>query len=155
MRGLERHTERHLVARIGWLRAAVLGANDGLVSTASLVLGVAAASAARGDILIAGVAGLVAGAMSMADVRARNRVPGWPRRNHAVERYSHSLIAFAVAASSAAAPKPPGSGAVSRSNAALLRASHVLLHSTGFNSSRSELLIFLLASTRLNGESNG
>ncbi len=52
--------------RIGWLRAAVLGANDGIVSTASLVLGVAAAGAARGDILLAGVAGLVAGAMSMA-----------------------------------------------------------------------------------------
>ena len=60
------HQERHLVARIGWLRAAVLGANDGIVSTASLIIGVAAASAARGDILIAGVAGLVAGAMSMA-----------------------------------------------------------------------------------------
>lgn len=62
----ERHPERHLVARIGWLRAAVLGANDGLVSTASLVVGVAAAEASRGSILIAGVAGLVAGAMSMA-----------------------------------------------------------------------------------------
>ena len=60
------HKERHLVARIGWLRAAVLGANDGIVSTASLILGVAAASAARGDILVAGIAGLVAGAMSMA-----------------------------------------------------------------------------------------
>ncbi len=60
------HTERHLVARIGWLRAAVLGANDGIVSTASLIVGVAAASATRGDILVAGVAGLVAGAMSMA-----------------------------------------------------------------------------------------
>lgn len=60
------HSEKHLVSRIGWLRAAVLGANDGLVSTASLVVGVAAASAAKGDILIAGMAGLVAGAMSMA-----------------------------------------------------------------------------------------
>lgn len=60
------HLERHLVARIGWLRAAVLGANDGIVSTASLIVGVAAASAARGEILMAGVAGLVAGAMSMA-----------------------------------------------------------------------------------------
>ena len=66
MSRLERHPERHLVARIGWLRAAVLGANDGLVSTASLVVGVAAAEASRGSILIAGVAGLVAGAMSMA-----------------------------------------------------------------------------------------
>ena len=54
------------MARIGWLRAAVLGANDGIVSTASLILGVAAASATLGDILVAGVAGLVAGAMSMA-----------------------------------------------------------------------------------------
>jgi VIT1/CCC1 family predicted Fe2+/Mn2+ transporter len=61
-----RHIERHKTHRIGWLRAAVLGANDGIVSTASLVLGVAAAGAASGEILIAGVAGLVAGAMSMA-----------------------------------------------------------------------------------------
>jgi VIT1/CCC1 family predicted Fe2+/Mn2+ transporter len=66
MSRLERHPERHLVARIGWLRAAVLGANDGLVSTASLIVGVAAAEASRSGILIAGVAGLVAGAMSMA-----------------------------------------------------------------------------------------
>jgi len=61
-----RHTERHRTHRIGWLRAAVLGANDGIVSTASLVLGVAAAGAGAQDILVAGVAGLVAGAMSMA-----------------------------------------------------------------------------------------
>jgi VIT1/CCC1 family predicted Fe2+/Mn2+ transporter len=60
------HAERHLVSRIGWLRAAVLGANDGIVSTASLIVGVAAASAARSDVLVAGIAGLVAGAMSMA-----------------------------------------------------------------------------------------
>lgn len=58
--------EQHFSNRIGWLRAAVLGANDGIVSTASLIVGVAAAQAARGDVLIAGVAGLVAGAMSMA-----------------------------------------------------------------------------------------
>ncbi len=61
-----RHTERHLVTRIGWLRAAVLGANDGIVSTASLILGVAAASAGASEVLVAGTAGLVAGAMSMA-----------------------------------------------------------------------------------------
>jgi VIT1/CCC1 family predicted Fe2+/Mn2+ transporter len=61
-----RHAERHRTQRIGWLRAAVLGANDGIVSTASLVLGVAAAGADARGILIAGVAGLVAGAMSMA-----------------------------------------------------------------------------------------
>lgn len=61
-----RHPETHRVHRVGWLRAAVLGANDGIVSTASLVLGVAAAEADRGAVLIAGVAGLVAGAMSMA-----------------------------------------------------------------------------------------
>lgn len=60
------HHEVHKSGRIGWLRAAVLGANDGIVSTASLVLGVAAANASRHDILVAGVAGLVAGAMSMA-----------------------------------------------------------------------------------------
>ena len=58
--------ERHLVTRIGWLRAAVLGANDGVVSTASLIIGVAAAHAVRADILLAGVAGLTAGAMAMA-----------------------------------------------------------------------------------------
>lgn len=60
------HRERHRTERIGWLRAAVLGANDGIVSTASLVIGVAAAHASQGDVLVAGVAGLVAGAMSMA-----------------------------------------------------------------------------------------
>jgi len=61
-----RHLESHRAHRIGWLRAAVLGANDGIVSTASLVLGVAAASAGVEGVLVAGVAGLVAGAMSMA-----------------------------------------------------------------------------------------
>lgn len=60
------HGESHLISRIGWLRAAVLGANDGIVSTASLIVGVAAANAAATDVLVAGVAGLVAGAMSMA-----------------------------------------------------------------------------------------
>ncbi len=61
-----RHAERHRTEHIGWLRAAVLGANDGIVSTASLLLGVAASNAESGQILVAGVAGLVAGAMSMA-----------------------------------------------------------------------------------------
>ena len=60
------HRERHLVDRIGWLRAAVLGANDGIVSTASLIVGVAAAATGRSEVLLAGAAGLVAGAMSMA-----------------------------------------------------------------------------------------
>lgn len=63
---MARHRERHYAERIGWLRAAVLGANDGIVSTASLVVGVAAAGAGRGEVLVAGMAGLVAGAMSMA-----------------------------------------------------------------------------------------
>ena len=63
---MRRHAERHRTDRIGWLRAAVLGANDGIVSTASLIVGVAAAHADRASVLIAGVAGLVAGAMSMA-----------------------------------------------------------------------------------------
>ena len=63
---LHSSAESHSVSRIGWLRAAVLGANDGIVSTASLIVGVAAASAATTDVLIAGTAGLVAGAMSMA-----------------------------------------------------------------------------------------
>ena len=61
-----RHRERHRTEHVGWLRAAVLGANDGILSTASLVLGVAAAHGTRSNVLVAGVAGLVAGAMSMA-----------------------------------------------------------------------------------------
>ena len=61
-----RHRETHLVGRIGWLRAAVLGANDGIISTASLILGVASAQASQTNVLLAGIAGLVAGAMSMA-----------------------------------------------------------------------------------------
>lgn len=60
------HLERHYAERIGWLRASVLGANDGIVSTASLVVGVAAASVGKGPVIIAGIAGIVAGAMSMA-----------------------------------------------------------------------------------------
>lgn len=60
------HNENHLIERTGWLRAAVLGANDGIISTASLILGVISASGARHDALVAGVAGLVAGAMAMA-----------------------------------------------------------------------------------------
>ncbi|MCE9542673.1 MAG: VIT family protein [bacterium] len=61
-----KHSEFHLTHRVGWLRAAVLGANDGLLSTASLIVGVAAAEASRSSVLVAGAAGLVAGAMSMA-----------------------------------------------------------------------------------------
>jgi len=60
------HKEIHVVDRIGWLRAAVLGANDGIISTASLILGVASAAASQSEVLLAGIAGLVAGAMSMA-----------------------------------------------------------------------------------------
>ena len=95
-----RHVEGHKTHRIGWLRAAVLGANDGIVSTASLVLGVAAAGASSKSILIAGVAGLVAGAMSMAageyvsvssqsdteraDLnRERKELAAYPRHEHA------------------------------------------------------------------------
>ena len=66
MPSLKSHPERHQVERIGWLRAAVLGANDGIVSTASLIVGVAAAAASKNEVILAGVAGLVAGAMSMA-----------------------------------------------------------------------------------------
>ena len=61
-----RHPEHHRTHRVGWLRAAVLGANDGIVSTASLIVGVAAAESSRSSVLVAGLAGLVAGAMSMA-----------------------------------------------------------------------------------------
>jgi VIT1/CCC1 family predicted Fe2+/Mn2+ transporter len=63
---MPRHKEAHLIDRIGWLRASVLGANDGIVSTASLIVGVAAAQASPANILLTGIAGLVAGAMSMA-----------------------------------------------------------------------------------------
>ncbi len=66
MSRLHAHPERHASSRIGWLRAAVLGANDGIVSTASLIVGVAAAEASRSSVLLAGIAALVAGAMSMA-----------------------------------------------------------------------------------------
>ncbi len=66
MRSRSRHLERHRTDRIGWLRASVLGANDGIVSTASLLVGVAAAGPSKESVLVAGVAGLVAGAMSMA-----------------------------------------------------------------------------------------
>jgi VIT1/CCC1 family predicted Fe2+/Mn2+ transporter len=65
-RGMIRHSEKHLVQRVGWLRAAVLGANDGILSTASLIVGVAAAARAPSEVVLTGVAGLVAGAMSMA-----------------------------------------------------------------------------------------
>jgi VIT1/CCC1 family predicted Fe2+/Mn2+ transporter len=63
---ISRHPEHHLVARLGWLRAAVLGANDGVLSTSSLIIGVASASGTLHNVLVAGLAGLVAGAMSMA-----------------------------------------------------------------------------------------
>ena len=66
MSRLHLHSERHATSRIGWLRAAVLGANDGIVSTASLIVGVAASDAGRSSVLVAGVAALFAGAMSMA-----------------------------------------------------------------------------------------
>lgn len=66
MSRLRAHPERHAVSRIGWLRAAVLGANDGIVSTASLIVGVAASGADKTSIYVAGTAALVAGAMSMA-----------------------------------------------------------------------------------------
>jgi vacuolar iron transporter family protein len=66
MRRVPPNPENHFVNRIGWLRAAVLGANDGILSTASLIVGVSAAAATQNDVLIAGVAGLVPGAMSMA-----------------------------------------------------------------------------------------
>ena len=61
-----RHVEHHLIERIGWLRAAILGANDGIISTGSLMVGVASASTSAGQILLTGIAGLVAGSMSMA-----------------------------------------------------------------------------------------
>ena len=63
---MKKHHEKHRIENVGWLRAAVLGANDGIISTSSLVLGVAAAHAAHGNIVLTGIAGLVAGTMSMA-----------------------------------------------------------------------------------------
>ena len=71
-----RMKEQHRIGRIGWLRAAVLGANDGILSTASLVLGVATAHTTHSNVLLAGVAGLVAGAMSMAAGRCVRPFPG-------------------------------------------------------------------------------
>jgi VIT1/CCC1 family predicted Fe2+/Mn2+ transporter len=70
------HRERHNIARIGWMRAAVLGANDGIVSTASLVVGVASAAAGRSEILLAGFAGLAAGALSRCWCRPSRLSPG-------------------------------------------------------------------------------
>src|SRR4029079_16322216 len=67
MTRLRLHPESHLTSRIGWLRAAVLGANDGIISIASLIVGVAAAAATRNDVLIAGVAGLVRGPMPVSE----------------------------------------------------------------------------------------
>lgn len=115
-----RHIERHRTHRIGWLRAAVLGANDGIVSTASLILGVAAAGASAQGILVTGVAGLVAGAMSMAageyvsvssqsDIeradleRERGELAANPEHEHAeltaiyVERGLDAELAYSVA----------------------------------------------------------
>ena len=87
------HRERHSIERIGWLRAAVLGANDGIVSTASLLLGVAAASASHSALMIAGVAGWVAGAMSMAtgeyvsvSSQADTEKPRWPRNRRSCSK---------------------------------------------------------------------
>ena len=98
MTRLRRHRERHLVARIGWLRAAVLGANDGIVSTASLIVGVAASAATHNDILIAGVAGLVAGSMSMAAgmgrLRTGSRASGWVIAASQQPRISSPLSGF-------------------------------------------------------------
>ncbi len=95
---LLKHPEDHRTHRIGWLRAAVLGANDGIVSTASLIVGVAAAETGRSSVLVAGMAGLVAGAMSMAAgeyvgqlaVRHRKRRPraGAPRARHRLRKTS-------------------------------------------------------------------
>ena len=89
MSRLRLHSERHFVDRVGWLRAAVLGANDGIISTASLIVGVAAAAANQNAVLIAGVAGLVAGAMSMAGVgqlAIRHRTSGSYARTQGTER---------------------------------------------------------------------
>ncbi len=115
-----RHIERHKAHRIGWLRAAVLGANDGILSTASLVMGVAAAGSKTDNILIAGIAGLVAGAMSMAageyvsvssqrdteraDLeRERNELSAYPEQEHEeltsiyIERGLDAVLAADVA----------------------------------------------------------
>ena len=78
---MARHIERHLVARIGWLRAAVLGANDGIVSTASLIVGVAAAGTERQAVLVAGLAGLVAGGLPAGD-----HYRGHPYTKHCLDK---------------------------------------------------------------------
>lgn len=87
-------TERHTMDRIGWLRAAVLGANDGIVSTASLIVGVAAAASEKGPILIAGVAGLVAGAMSMAAGEYVSVSSQADTESADLERERRELVAF-------------------------------------------------------------
>ena len=75
-----RGKEQHRIERVGWLRAAVLGANDGILSTASLVLGVATAHASHSNVLVAGVAGLMSGAMSMAGALRSRSGAHWPWR---------------------------------------------------------------------------
>ena len=100
------HRERHRSERIGWLRAAVLGANDGIVSTASLVIGVAPADAARPDVLIAGIAGLVAGALSMAageyvSVVTRERI-----QEREVDQIPHTRLLPMAQAPPARHPRP-------------------------------------------------
>jgi VIT1/CCC1 family predicted Fe2+/Mn2+ transporter len=87
----------HVVTRIGWLRAAVLGANDGIVSTASLIVGVASAAAGRSEILVAGVAGLVAGAMSMAAGEYVSVSSQADAESADLERERHELVANVAA----------------------------------------------------------
>src|SRR3546814_1360181 len=93
MTRLHAHPERHAVSRIGWLRAAVLGANDGIVSTGSLIVGVAASGTDRSGILVAGIAALVAGAMSMA---AGEYVSVSRSEEHTSELQSLMRISYAV-----------------------------------------------------------
>ncbi len=92
-----RHSERHRTAHIGWLRAAVLGANDGLISTSSLVVGVAASGTGRSAVLIAGVAGLVAGAMAMAAGEYVSVSSQADTENADLERERHELATDVVA----------------------------------------------------------
>jgi vacuolar iron transporter family protein len=166
---LMRHIERHRTHRIGWLRAAVLGANDGIVSTASLVLGVAAAGASSQNTLIAGVAGLVAGAMSMAageyvsvssqadtehaDLdRERKELAADPVREHAemtaiyVERGLDAELASNVAAQLMAhdALGAHGRDELGISNTITTRPVHVALTSAGTFSVGAVLPLFIV-----------
>ena len=122
------HRERHRTGRIGWLRAAVLGANDGIVSTASLVLGVAAAQATHSNVVVSGVAGLVAGAMSMA---AGEYVSVYSQMD--IEQAELARVARQTLALTEAGLAGIGRITLTKAGKVLIEGSYVLSRSTGVN----------------------